>query len=72
MNILAIQPSTWREPSQWIAESDNGSQGARRTQSKAGASPSTGIGASDPLTRERLAQLIEELELKLQDQREVA
>jgi hypothetical protein len=27
---------------------------------------------SDPLTRERLAQLIEDLELQLQDQREVA
>jgi hypothetical protein len=28
--------------------------------------------AHDPLTRERLSQLIEELELKLQDQRKVA
>jgi hypothetical protein len=27
---------------------------------------------SDPLTRERLAQLIEELEFQLQDQRKVA
>jgi hypothetical protein len=27
---------------------------------------------SDPLTRERLAQLIEELEFQLQDQRQVA
>jgi hypothetical protein len=27
---------------------------------------------ADPLTRERLAQLIEELEFQLQDQREVA
>jgi hypothetical protein len=27
---------------------------------------------SDPLTRERLAQLIEDLELQLQDQRKVA
>ena len=27
---------------------------------------------SDPLTRERLAQLVEDLEFKLQDQRKVA
>jgi hypothetical protein len=66
LNILTIRPSNWQ-----------GALKMNRTkrlelERKLGQAYRLALEPTDPLTQERLAQLIEELEFQLQDQRKVA
>jgi hypothetical protein len=66
MNILGIQPSN-RQGATTMNRTDREELLRRLAQARRLA-----LEPSDPLTRERLAQLVEDLELRLQEPRQVA
>ena len=66
MNILGIQPSN-RQGATTMNRTDREELLRRLAQARRLA-----LEPSDPLTRERLAQLVEDLEMRLQELRQVA
>ena len=66
MNILGIQPSN-RQGATTMNRKDREELLRRLAQARRLA-----LEPSDPLTRERLAQLVEDLEMRLQEPRQVA
>jgi hypothetical protein len=66
VNILGIQPSN-RQGATTMIRKDREELLRRLAQARRLA-----LEPSDPLTRERLAQLVEDLELRLQELRQVA